>query len=719
MRHRRTERGPDDPRRSEVVRPMRSCTARAILALGVAVTSCSSSEDPSRAEPAADGGTVDGGGCPEGFALDAAIGACTEILPAGECPAGTMPEIGHDQCQPVGWTAACPEGFARAPSGWGCVDRFEAPAPTCAGATREDLKTGTCAPIGDCNAAFPPAGATLFVDDDGIEDATHFRTLAQAAAKAKAGDTIAVEAGTYAEVIELGVAGLKVVGRCAEKVVFKGPVGPRAGAFVPGAVGARLSGVTITGFAGGILLEGGDLTVEDALVDGNDMLGVYLRFGATVTMRRSKIAHTTRGTGAVGSATVVYDGSVLTFEDSALVDNYFRHATVDGEGSALIATSTVFARNTKLTGEEAAISLVKGGVAKLSRSAILDSANQGVRVEGAGSRADLEESVIRRTSGRLADGGGVGVFTAQGGAAHLVSSAITDHPVLGVYGGKDGGTVTLAKSVILGAPPGTAVEFGRGASASEKGRLEMTDTAVIGCPQSGIGLQISASGTFDRIYVKDSRPIREKIGDYGGFGLLVEDGSTAIVTRSSFDGNSLAGMTSMVGSSVTAEAVLVRGTKELPELGLGTGVQLARKGTMKMTRSALVGNAQDGALVAVGGVFSMTSSTVHGTLLSADGLFGHAVTLFAGASVELTDTAVYDTPGVGLISDGGEARITGGTFARNQVALHAQNGASIIQSDAAGDLGAGELRVSSATRFVDNATRVGNGVLALPKPPLE
>jgi len=88
--------------------------------------------------------------------------------------------------------------------------------------------------------------------------------------------------------------------------------------FVPGTTGEKLSGGDDRpGYVGGILLEDGDLTVEDSLVDANDTLGIYLRFGAKATMRRSKISHTMRGTGALASATIVYDASVVTFEDSA------------------------------------------------------------------------------------------------------------------------------------------------------------------------------------------------------------------------------------------------------------------------------------------------------------------------------------------------------------------------------------------------------------------
>jgi hypothetical protein len=589
------------------------------------------------------------------------------------------------------------------------------------------VKTGACVPVGDCNAAFPPASATFFVDDDGPEDATHFKTLAAAMSAAPAGATIAVVAGAYAEVIEFEKNAVTVVGRCAEKVKFtrpggpSGPAGRRAGVFVPGKTGAKLSGVTVSTFRGGVLMEDGELTIEDSVFDGNDTLGVYLRFGGKATIRRSKVSHVTQGD-ELGSALVVYDGSVLTFEDSAIVDNYFRHATVDGEGSTLSATRTVFARNTKILGsdEEAGIAVIKGATAKLSQSAVLDSIRHGVNVDGEGSVAELDESVVRRTSGTLKKSGGVGVFVASKGTAKLTRSAVTDSPVVGVYAGVGSGTVVVERSTIIGVPPGQPVEFGRGMSASEGGIFDVRETAVIDCPQSGIGLQFQATGTFDRVYVKGSRPIKESIGDYGGFGLLVENASKATITRSSFEGNTLAGLTSVLDSETTADAVLVRGTREIPELTAGSGVQLARNGKLTMTRSALVGNTGETAMVTSGGVLAMSSSTVHGTVKGIDGLFGHGIAVFPESRAELDGVAIYDHPGVGLVSDGGQAFVRGGLFARNAVAVHAQNGATITQSDAAsGDLGGGEMRISSTTRFVENGSRIGSGVIELPKPPIE
>jgi|GEM_PF-2225625 len=658
--------------------------------------------------------------CPDGFTHDATLDACVEVLPPAECAPGTMPELGKTECQPVGWSTPCPEGFVRDATGFACVDRF-APRAACAGATREDLRTGACVPVGDCDGAFPPPDATLFVDDSGPTDATHFTTLKAATLVAKDGAVIAVEEGTYKEDIQLGAANMAVVGRCPAKVRFESPGGPRAGVFVKGVRGTRLRGVTVSGFRGGVLVEGGELLMEDSVVDGNNTLGVYLRFGSQMTMRRSKLSNTVAGD-EVGSGIVVYDGSVLALEDAAVVDSYFRHATIDGKGSTLKAARTVFARMTKLVGasEEVGVAAEDGALVELSQSAVLDSIHQGVRVTGAGSNAVLRESVIRRTSGRVKESGGVGLFVSTKGTAQVLSSAVTDSQVLGVYAGKDSGVVAVENSSIIGVPKGTPVEFGRGAGAGDGGRLEMKNTAVIDCPQSGIGLQFASSGRLERVYVKGSRPIPESIGEYGGFGLLVEQGSTAEVLQSSFDGNALAGMTSAHESEVTADGVLIRGTRELETFNAGSAVQIAKSGRMTMTRSALVGNTGTTALVHSGGLLTMGSSTIHGAVLGVGDTFGHGVTVFADARIELDGVAIFDNPGVGLVSDGGQAAVRGGVFARNAVALHVQNGAAITQSDVpATDLGAGELRVSTTTRFVANATRVGTGEIALPAAPID
>src|SRR5438093_6027615 len=73
--------------------------------------------------------------CWPGFTYAPSRSACEPIVPAAECPPGSMPLLGARDCQSVG-VAACPTGFAADPSGWGCI---ELAALSCLGATRPKL----------------------------------------------------------------------------------------------------------------------------------------------------------------------------------------------------------------------------------------------------------------------------------------------------------------------------------------------------------------------------------------------------------------------------------------------------------------------------------------------------------------------------------------------------------------------------------------------------
>ena len=166
-----------------------------VVALGIASSmGCGSESEP----PGGSDGPpppCDNCACPDGFAPDARGVGCAPVL-AESCPAGTRPSIGDTECVPVGWSA-CPEGFAADPSGWGC--RAVLPADACSGDELELLGSESCQPIA-CPEEFPPAAATLFVDDDfgaGELDATHFASIGAALAAAPEGATVAVEAGKY------------------------------------------------------------------------------------------------------------------------------------------------------------------------------------------------------------------------------------------------------------------------------------------------------------------------------------------------------------------------------------------------------------------------------------------------------------------------------------------------------------------------------------------
>src|SRR5690606_39156624 len=110
--------------------------------------------------------------CPSGFAPDPELATCTEIVSA--CAPNELPLLGGD-CKRVG-ASACAPGFSPDAEGLGCAPPA---AKACEGAEREAL-SGGCVPLAGCGDAFPPAGATHFVNAaylDGELDATHFRAI--------------------------------------------------------------------------------------------------------------------------------------------------------------------------------------------------------------------------------------------------------------------------------------------------------------------------------------------------------------------------------------------------------------------------------------------------------------------------------------------------------------------------------------------------------------
>jgi hypothetical protein len=674
---------------------------------------------------AACGGGSDGGGatappvaaCAEGFTPDA-DGACAEIA-AASCAPGTMPVLGHPDCQPVGWTDACPAGWKADPSGWGCIDTTP---KACPAGQRNDVAKAACVPVGDCDAPFPPPGATLFVDPNGPSDATHFTAIAPALTASKDGDVVAVGPGTYTEIVDVPVHPITILGKCAAQVVVKAPAGnPKAGVYVAATTGVTIRGLTLTGFPGAVLLEQGELVLEDSVIDASTQVAVFLKLGSKLTMRRSVVANTTLGpvSKAIGGGIVAYDGSKVLLEDDAITDNYFRNLTASHAGTAVTATNVYFARNTAIGASEpeANLGVDQGASLTLAQSVVTDSLKIGITAQNAGTSLSVDKSVVRHATGSLAASTGEAVYLADSANATITSSAVTDNGVLGVYVDTKA-TLQMASSVVRGPTRGTKVDLGRGLQVVGGAAVDVKGTAFVELPQSGIGLQFGGIGTFERVYVRGAYAIPEKGGDFGGFGLLAENpGTTATITDSTFEEDQLAALSSNIAAAVTAEGVLVRNTRELPLAGAGSGVQISQQGRLSAKRSAIVGSAGSAALVIQGGVLRLEDGVVRGTLPSADGSFGHGISVFADARVDLVNETLSGNANVALVAAGGSASVARSTFSKNTVALHAQDGSTIVQSDVPpDDLGTGELRVSSDTKFLANGARIGAGEIPVPTP---
>lgn len=455
-----------------------------------------------------------------------------------------MPSVGSGACDAVGPTS-CATGFAQNADGWGCAAIV--PPAACTGATRAAIGSKSCAPIDDCTRAFPPAGATLVTDD---------ASLATALTSAKAGDTIALEAGTYAG-IEIPT-DLNLVGRCAEKVTFQG-TGDR-GLFVTGQKKVSIESITVTGFTAAIVASWySDVTathvvardVQMPFTAGGSTLHVVESVGETSNSTASSSAINAQGGATVlvessdirgfGNVLSSYeDGTSITLkrsvvrydaakEDTTLVMALGGSHTVIDESAfhwraapfawvarALPGVSSLAnqaggileIRNSDIaqTGAEMPDPLVKvddTGSLTLDNTTILHQTPAAIMIHAAGSKLATSNSLIR--SAAVTDQERVAIWALRGGAATLDGTAILDAQENALLSTSDGSTLVVNRSLVQHTLPGTqnADEdmgpAGIALVAAANGVASVTDSAFVGSENlavlAGEGAQVQLART--------------------------------------------------------------------------------------------------------------------------------------------------------------------------------------------------------------------------------
>lgn len=664
--------------------------------------------------------------CPDGMRRDGAV--CLEIA-AATCAPGTAPFAGEVECGAVG--PACPaELFDRDPSGWGCVDR---PAPAaCAGATREEVGSARCVPLGDCAAPFPPAGA-IVVDDDFADnqlDATHFRTIGAAIAAAGSGAVVAVEEGDYAESLTVARP-LTLVGRCPARVTIRGAAG-NAGVRVSGTTGVTIRGVTLRGHERAVdVARGGDVTVEDVYVVDAIAAGLFAD-ASQLTVRRSKVEGTLpRSDGRWGWGVAGGGGSTVTAEATAIVGGV-SGVFAASEGTKVTLSESVIARqapNGVAARANGALSAT-GARLELRRSVVRDLAGDGAVVGDSGT-VEVHDSILRdvRVDGNMARGHGV-VAIAEGRVV-LVGSTVSRAESIGLSSQNAGSRIEARNTVVRGPTQSNAVVDAQLRVASERAGFAMQVVegasglldGVVMLDTWGFATYVNSGGALEakRSYVEGVRPLRSKDGLGFGVGLTVSGaGSNAKLDRFTVVGGTLAALSAGNDGAIEGDHVLLRDVGEVAALGTGAGLSVGSGGKAKLDRSAIIRAAGVGVLAVRGRAssVSLARSVIRGTRVAQLG-FGHGVAIGAETSARLESSFVLESGATGLAVAGGSASIARVTFGSNAVGVHVQDGSFLVESDAEGALEAGEVRVSPDTAFTGNGSRVGTGVVALPRAVLE
>lgn len=659
--------------------------------------------------------------CGDGFEPIEGEAGCTPVLAREACAPGTRAAIGSASCVPVGATACAP-GFARDPSGWGCDAVISKAACATGSGTRERLGMTGCVPVSDCNAAFPPAGATLFVDAafaDGQLDTTHFRSIADAVAAAPSGATIAVESGTYVEKVTLKHRKVSIVGRCAEKVLMKqvdGVIG--SGIEINTNDDALLKNLTLRGYNAGVSVLGGAAKLDSVIIEDGLLAGVVAGNPGTevhltnVVVRGMQVrADNNQAFGAFASA-----GATMVIEDSVLSGNEFVNVGLT-RADTTVRLSRSIVRDGKPFGPQPSFGMgvyaAEGAAVTIEETAIVDNTNAGLNVftsKNGASSATMKRSVIRRTKRDtgLKQSRGLEI---TGGTLVVEGSTIGGSSELELIV-STGANAQISDTTLLGAAPTGPTERGALGLVTDSSVAKARSLAIVS-PRAGVELQGNGKLTMDASLVSATRtaPTYYEDGHWIGIGMLVESKASLVLSSSTIQDVHTIGV--LVTGNADVQSTLVRGTRAGNDGFGGRGLCIQNGGAATVSRSAFIDNIESGVIVQLGGAkLSMTGSTVKDTGLDHEGHFGMGL-LFGGDASGTVDTStITGSKGVGVTVAAASAFVDHTTISRNVVGVHTQDGTSLTQADVAGD--DLSLVISNDTRFIDNTTRVGSGVVPLP-----
>lgn len=745
--------------------------------------------------------------CDGGFVTDATGWTCRANVAA--CDAGSWAFPG-EACTPLGWVQ-CPAGFRA--TGSTCEPIL--PSTPCTGATRAALGQSTCVPIGDCNAAFPPANATHFVDPAGPIDATHFRTIVAALAAAPDDAVIAISPGAYQQTLT-PTKPVKLIGQCADRVTLIGNP-----AIDLQRTRVEVEGVTIRdSILGARVEQGGSLTLRHVVLDENQRSGLQAIDRGTRVVLQDVVVRGTgpdpatstfgQGVAAGNGASVSLDGVELTRngETALFLNNPATTATVT---DVVISETKPRASNGRLGWGIAAQS---GASFTATRLVVQDSRGVGILVAQGGSTATLTDTLVRRVavstdtmgapfgfgvSAQAAtvtwNGGGVedvvgGLVDVQGatgsitmrdvsasgvrsGAAprfgfeartssklsvtrsvlrdaasagvvsfdrsvvtldHFAVSAVTGiglraqggdvtgsfvdvhgHTEAGALASQ-GAAVTLSSCVLGGATPsGADGGLGVGASASERGLLELSGCLLAENVTAGLYVRdVGSQAVVTNTEVRGTR--LDGAGEFGQ-GVIVEHGASVSLEDVSLLQNHTAGLqVHMTSSTLTANRVSVLNTLPLASGTRGRGANAAFGGALSVTNSAFVDNQQVG-LFAHESRIDATDCLVKGTRADPDGRYGNGFEALTQATVRFVRGAVETSAGIAAVFGGGSGVIDGVRLAGNAIALHAQDGSSIIETATVpAMLGTQQVIVTPTTTFENNQSKTSADEVTVPAP---
>jgi hypothetical protein len=463
----------------------------------------------------------------------------------------------------------------------------------------------------------------------------------------------------------------------------------------------------------GVVLRGGaSSTIERCALVGNVSQGIFV--SAPLRMSQSVVSDTSAdGTGQYGAG-IVADTVSVTLSDVTLARN-------TGAGLSCELRSQVDAERIVVTDTRArlgelgvGVTAVSGATVTVRSSVILGSLESGVRASAQGSRAIVQDSVIRDTQGGRDGLAGEGVLAYEGGSVEVRGSFISGSREAGLTSAEAGSTLSIEDSVVWSTSSNGKGQGGFGARATRGATLNVARSLFRDNRDIGVLFAEGASGSLRGVDIAGTRPSAK--GTARGRGLEVNGGSKLEVEGLSvFDNMQVGIAVTGVDSAAELRQVSVFRTQTLPDGSAGRGVSVQRAARAVLRSAAVEGSHQLGvSAVDSDAQLEVFDSRIAGTQKSVDG-FGDGV-LGSEARVFLSRCRVESSEGSGLAFRRARVAVQSSAIVKNTVGVFVDESGTLQQAnaDAIPDED-GVVRVSPDTSFDENDVRVGNGLLPVPQ----
>lgn len=693
--------------------------------------------------------------CPTGFTRAASGWGCDEVLPTVACAGATRESLGSTTCQPLG---DCNAPFP--PAG----------AALFVDAAYQDAQLdGThFRAVGDAVSA-SGTGSVIAVEAgtyaEGISPSRAVTIVGRCAEKVHIVGTGLGAPGVWSR----GVKGIAVSGLTLQDhfqgvrverggsvtlsdVLIESPTLGGLVAYQPGSaitasrvVVRGVRPASASGYGVGATADaGGTIDLTDVVLAASADVGLSATNATaesttpSVARARRTVIRDTRPSkkSPAGSGVGVFDGCSVELDQSVITGTYGFGLLAEFGGAKATLTNTVV-RGTQLSPADE----IGGGVlaydessVTLDRVAVVANEQAGIYARGK-TTLTVTGSVVTGSRPQADGDFGMGLWADQRAKVDVATSALVDNAYYGMAAFDPGTRVTASKTLVHGTKRSASDGLGRGLNVEDAASATLEDVSFVGNGDESLFVRGGIKGkgrshvSASRIIVRDT--VSRKDGTKGdginvAVGALLELDTAAVVRarRAGILLNDHLGPDGLP-SEATVTHTIVRDTQAAGD-GLDgkagiplEGVGIANGGKLTLASSAVVGNVEFGVVFGgANGTGSVVSTVIRSTSPRASGDFGHGFVGVGGSSVVLGNTVIFGNR-IGAAFESSTATLAGVLVQRNAVGVHVQGDSQLVAAAVAPDeLTPEVVVVTNDSRFIDNETRIGSGIVPLPSGPL-